>query len=54
MYVMLLDEILLLWLVEYGKFVFGEEGFRCFFKMLDKGWLIYLFKNFLGVLLDGD
>jgi hypothetical chaperone protein len=51
---MSLDEIPLLRLVETGKFAFGEEGFRRFLKMPDKGRLIYSPKNFLGASLDND
>ena len=40
-------------LVETGKFAFGEEGFRRFLKMPDKGRLIYSPKNFLGANLEG-
>ncbi|MCG7641457.1 MULTISPECIES: Hsp70 family protein [unclassified Alteromonas] len=54
MHAMSLDEIPLLRLVEHGKFAFGEEGFRRFLKMPDKGRLIYSPKNFLGASLDGD
>jgi len=54
MHAMSLDEIPLLRLVEYGKFAFGEEGFRRFLKTPNKGRLIYSPKNFLGASLDGD
>lgn len=40
-------------LVETGKFAFGEEGFRRFLKMPEKGRLIYSPKNFLGANLEG-
>ncbi|MFQ3248420.1 MAG: putative chaperone protein [Glaciecola sp.] len=41
-------------LVETGEFAFGEEGFKRFLKMPDKGRLIYSPKNFLGAhLVDG-
>ena len=35
-------------LVETGKFAFGEEGFKRYLAMPDKGRLIYSPKNFLG------
>lgn len=35
-------------LVETGKFAFGEEGFKRYLQMPDKGRLIYSPKNFLG------
>ncbi len=35
-------------LVETGEFAFGEEGFKRYLKMPDKGRLIYSPKNFLG------
>ena len=54
MHAMSLEEIPLLRLVEHGKFAFGEEGFKRFLKMPDKGRLIYSPKNFLGASLDGD
>lgn len=54
MHAMSLDEIPLLRLVETGKFAFGEEGFKRFLKMPDKGRLIYSPKNFLGASLDND
>lgn len=54
MHAMSLDEIPLRRLVEHGKFAFGEQGFRRFLKMPDKGRLIYSPKNFLGASLDDD
>jgi len=38
-------------LVESGKFAFGEEGFKRYLKMPEKGRLIYSPKNFLGASL---
>lgn len=51
---MSVQELSLLRLVETGKFAFGEEGFKRFLKMPDKGRLIYSPKNFLGANLEGD
>lgn len=39
-------------LVDTGTFAFGEEGFKRFLAMPDKGRLIYSPKNFLGASLD--
>lgn len=41
-------------LVETGEFAFGEDGFKRYLQMPDKGRLIYSPKNFLGAsLVDG-
>jgi hypothetical chaperone protein len=49
---MTVQELSLQQLVETGTFAFGEEGFRRFLKMPDKGRLIYSPKNFLGATLE--
>ncbi|WP_100643571.1 Hsp70 family protein [Alteromonas facilis] len=50
---MTVQQLSLQQLVETGQFAFGEEGFRRFLKMPDKGRLIYSPKNFLGASLEG-
>ena len=50
---MTVQELSLQQLVETGKFAFGEEGFRRFLQMPEKGRLIYSPKNFLGANLEG-
>ncbi|WP_100657874.1 Hsp70 family protein [Alteromonas flava] len=50
---MTVQQLSLQQLVETGKFAFGEEGFRRFLAMPDKGRLIYSPKNFLGASLEG-
>lgn len=49
---MTVQELSLQQLVDTGTFAFGEEGFRRFLKMPDKGRLIYSPKNFLGATLE--
>jgi hypothetical chaperone protein len=51
---MTVQELSLKQLVDTGSFAFGEEGFRRFLKMPDKGRLIYSPKNFLGANLEGN
>ncbi|GAA6185280.1 Hsp70 family protein [Aliiglaciecola sp. NS0011-25] len=48
---MTVQDLSLQQLVETGKFAFGEEGFKRYLKMPDKGRLIYSPKNFLGATL---
>ena len=48
---MTVQDLSLQQLVESGKFAFGEEGFKRYLKMPDKGRLIYSPKNFLGASL---
>ena len=48
---MTVQDLSLQQLVESGKFAFGEEGFKRYLKMPEKGRLIYSPKNFLGASL---
>ncbi|MBU2876825.1 Hsp70 family protein [Aliiglaciecola lipolytica] len=48
---MTVQDLSLQQLVETGKFAFGEEGFKRYLKMPEKGRLIYSPKNFLGATL---
>lgn len=45
---MTVDDLSLQQLAETGRFAFGEEGFKRYLKMPEKGRLIYSPKNFLG------
>ncbi|GAC13259.1 Hsp70 family protein [Aliiglaciecola lipolytica] len=45
---MTVQDLSLQQLVETGKFAFGEDGFKRYLNMPDKGRLIYSPKNFLG------